>query len=76
MVFLIKDNGVGMNKEKIKKLFQPVKNISTLGTAKEKGTGLSLLLCKEMVEKHNSEIWAESEEGKGSTFYFTLPKRI
>lgn len=76
IVVSVKDDGVGMNKEKLNNLFKVVKNISTLGTAKEKGTGLGLLLCKEMVEKHSGEIWVESAEGHGSTFYFTLPKRI
>jgi|GEM_PF-790028 len=72
----VKDNGVGMDAEKMQYLFKAEKNISTVGTAKERGTGLGLLLCKEMVEKHNGEIWVESEKDKGSTFYFTLPKRM
>lgn len=76
VVISIKDNGVGMESEKLKNLFKPVKNISTLGTEKEKGTGLGLLLCKEMVDKHNGEIWVESQPDIGSTFYFTLPIRI
>ena len=68
------DNGVGIPKAYIKKIFRIDEDYSTSGTNKEKGTGLGLILCKEFVEKHEGNIWAESEEGKGSTFYFTLPK--
>ena len=70
----VSDNGVGIPKAYIKKIFRIDEDYSTSGTNKEKGTGLGLILCKEFVEKHEGNIWAESEEGKGSTFYFTLPK--
>ena len=70
----IKDNGVGMTGESTKKLFNIGTNSTTLGTAKEKGTGLGLILCKEMVEKHKGKIWVNSEIGKGTTFIFTVPK--
>ncbi len=69
----ISDNGVGMNKKMIDKLFRIESNESTIGTANEKGSGLGLLLCKEFVEKLGGKIWVESEEGKGSDFKFTLP---
>jgi signal transduction histidine kinase len=48
-------------------------NHTTLGTNQEKGTGLGLILCKELIEKHSTNIWVESEMGKGSKFIFTLP---
>lgn len=67
------DNGVGINKNIIDKLFKINNKISTVGTNKEHGTGLGLLLCKEFVDKHGGIIGVESEEGKGSTFYFTIP---
>lgn len=70
----VKDNGVGISKEDIKKLFKPGSHYTTMGTQKEMGTGLGLLLCKEQVEKNGGKIWVESVVNKGSTFYFTLPK--
>ena len=69
----IQDSGIGIPTEKIPCLFRIDKNISTNGTAGETGTGLGLLLCKELVEKQGGRIWAESELGKGSVFKFTLP---
>ena len=68
----VKDTGVGMNEDKISKLFRIDENISSPGTNKEKGTGLGLLLCKEIIEKHGSAIKVSSEIGKGSCFSFTL----
>ena len=71
--FLVKDNGIGIPKQNIGQLFRIDSKYSTPGTEKEQGTGLGLILCREFVEKHGGQIWAESEEGKGSTFRFTLP---
>ena len=70
----VKDNGVGMNSEVLKMLFDKTAPYTTRGTANEKGTGLGLILCKEFIEKNGGKIWVESAEGKGSTFFFTLPK--
>jgi len=72
VMVIVSDNGVGMEEETKRKLFQ-IDSGSARGTANEKGSGLGLLLCKEFVEKHGGEIWAESELGKGSRFYFTIP---
>jgi len=69
----VSDNGVGMNEETLNKLFKIDATIISTGTAAEKGSGLGLILCKEFVEKQGGNIWAESEEGKGSDFKFTLP---
>ncbi len=69
----VKDNGVGIAKEKLARLFIISENVSTKGTQGEVGTGLGLTLCKEFVEKHGGKIWVESEEGYGSEFIFTLP---
>ena len=70
----ISDNGVGINKDIINKLFQIDQNISTNGTQNEEGSGVGLILCKEFVEMNQGEIFVESEEGKGSCFSFTLPR--
>jgi len=72
----VSDNGIGMKNETLLKLFMIDANLSTRGTADEKGTGLGLLLCKEFVEKHGGKIWAESEIGKGSSFKFVFPVRV
>ncbi len=69
----VKDNGVGIPKEDIDKLFKIETSFSTYGTNKEKGTGLGLILCKELVHKNNGSIQVESKEGVGSTFCVTLP---
>ncbi|WMN10785.1 tetratricopeptide repeat-containing sensor histidine kinase [Marivirga salinae] len=73
-VVKIADNGVGMPKEVANKIFRIDTKHSTQGTAKEKGTGLGLILCKEFVEKNGGEIWVKSEEGKGTIFSFSIPK--
>ena len=69
VLITISDNGVGMSKEKLNSLFQIEMASSSLGTKNEKGTGVGLILCKDFTEKQGGEIWAESELGKGSTFY-------
>lgn len=73
LIVSVADNGVGMMKEDVDKLFRMDYCHSTDGTGKEKGTGLGLLLCKEFIEMHKGKIWIESEIGKGSTFIFSIP---
>lgn len=69
----VSDTGIGMSPFFIKKIFMIEEKTNRKGTAGEQSTGLGLVLCKEFVEKHSGRIWVESEEGKGSTFYFTIP---
>jgi PAS domain S-box-containing protein len=66
------DNGIGMSRESLNKLFRIDTYYSTAGTMGESGTGLGLLICKEFVEKNNGRIKASSFEGAGSTLSFTL----
>lgn len=69
----VADSGLGISKDVNEKLFKVGIKHSTPGTAKEKGSGLGLMLCKDFVEKNGGTIGVESVEGSGSTFYFTLP---
>ena len=67
----VKDEGKGITKNKIDDIFKA--GVSEFGTSGEKDTGLGLALCQEFVEKNSGKIWVESEKGKGSTFYISLP---
>ncbi|WP_167615520.1 sensor histidine kinase [Maribellus sediminis] len=69
----VHDNGVGVSPENQATIFDVDGNTSTKGTENEKGTGMGLSICYEFVKKHGGTIWLESEPGKGSNFYFTLP---
>jgi len=73
VLIYVKDSGLGIPDEKIDKLFRIEENYTTYGTENEKGTGLGLILCKELVDKNNGTIWVESEIGKGTVFTFSLP---
>lgn len=70
----IEDDGVGMSESEVRMLFDSDKNFTNLGTNNEKGTGLGLSLCKSFVDKWGGRIWCESKKGKGSKFYFTIPR--
>ncbi len=73
LIISVRDNGVGINKNDLEKLFRIDEAYSTIGTQNEKGTGLGLILCKEFVDYHGGKIWAESKPGNGSNFKFSLP---
>ncbi|MCF8241763.1 MAG: PAS domain S-box protein [Melioribacteraceae bacterium] len=75
IIINVVDNGVGIEKNRIDKLFILGTNTSTQGTNNEEGTGLGLILCKEFIEKNDGEIWFRSDEGEGSMFSFTIPRR-
>jgi signal transduction histidine kinase len=69
----VKDTGVGIAADDIPKIFRIDIKHSTSGTEGERGTGLGIILCKEFIEKNNGELGVESRQGKGSTFFFSLP---
>lgn len=69
----IKDTGIGMSKEIQQKLFTPQMDSLSKARKENKGAGIGLLLVKSFLERNGGEIWVESTEGVGSSFYFTLP---
>jgi len=69
----VSDNGIGMDAETLKKMFKVDSHFTTFGTAAEKGQGLGLLLCKDLVEICKGQIWVESDVNIGSKFHFSLP---
>jgi signal transduction histidine kinase len=69
----ISDTGIGIEEKHHKTLFDGSFANSTIGTKGEKGSGLGLPLCKELIERHGGKIWVESTPGKGSHFFFTIP---
>jgi ligand-binding sensor domain-containing protein/signal transduction histidine kinase len=69
----VADTGMGISQENLKKLFRVEEHFTRVGTRQEKGTGIGLLLCKELVEKNEGRIGVKSEAGKGSEFFFTIP---
>jgi PAS domain S-box-containing protein len=70
--FFVRDNGIGIAAEDQKRIFDRFQRLEHQGGSK--GTGLGLAIVKGVVESHGGSIWVESEKGRGSTFYFTLPK--
>jgi CheY-like chemotaxis protein len=73
ITFEIKDTGIGMPQDKMDRLFEPFTQLEYVISRKRDGAGLGLAISRKLVEIMGGEIWAESEEGKGSTFKFTIP---
>ena len=70
-IFSIKDNGIGIDQKHLDRIFKIFKRLHT--REKYDGTGIGLAISKRIIQKHRGKIWAESELGKGTTFYFTIP---
>lgn len=71
----VKDNGIGISEENLQKIFDRKQYFTSQGTQGEKGTGLGLDLCLDLVNKQDGKMWAESEPDKGTEFIFTLPHK-
>ena len=69
----VKDAGIGIASDEIGQIFEKYRQVSSGRSSGQKGTGLGLVICKKIVEAHGGRIWAESQEGRGATVFFSLP---
>lgn len=73
IIFKIKDNGIGIDKHYFEKIFLIFQRLHTKDS-EYKGTGIGLAICKRIMQRHNGEIWLESEVNEGTTFFLSFPK--
>ena len=76
VIFAVQDRGQGIPQDRLETIFERFQQVDSSDSRKKGGTGLGLAICRQIVEGHGGQIWAESCLEKGSTFYFTLPKLI
>jgi light-regulated signal transduction histidine kinase (bacteriophytochrome) len=72
-VFAVRDNGTGLDSASLERIFKPFERLKG---AERTGPGLGLTISRAIVERHGGRMWAESNDGEGTTFYFTLPKEV
>jgi len=76
IIFSVRDEGIGVNPQDLPKLFDRYYRVAGMQINMASGFGIGLYLSAEIISRHGGRIWAESEPGEGSTFYFSLPKMI
>ena len=76
VIVWVKDSGAGIAEDEIEEVFQMYRQTQSGQESYHRGTGLGLAICKKIVEAHGGRLWVDSEVGKGSAFYFTLPMNL
>jgi signal transduction histidine kinase len=76
IVVSVRDSGFGMAADELGRMFQMYGQGASSDKSQRRSTGIGLVICKKIVEAHGGRIWVESELGKGSSFYFSLPARV
>ncbi len=76
VLFTVRDQGRGIPQDKLETIFERFQQVDASDSRQKGGTGLGLAICRYIVEKHGGKIWAESTYGKGSTFFFTIPRKL
>ena len=76
ITFAVKDRGQGIPQDRLETIFERFQQVDSSDSREKGGTGLGLAICRQIVEGHGGQIWAQSCLEKGSTFYFTLPELI